>query len=368
MPDYIAWYLVEIERHLGKIDPPQRVTDLSREVRDHLEQYVEELRSRGATDESAVKEAIIAFGHPRSVARGFGTSSRVSGIFYWAMIVLTLIVLAMMSRQFVISASSSTIGDSPGVLFSFGVFAAVGLGAVFVLSLLSKRWCVLPIALGCIALIAISGLFMSGEVDSYATDPDSGELLLLDEQNAQRQVSLRDLWLTEYEERIPSAQQSLALVQINLNFIRGEGPLRHEGQYVYPAKTKSLRNNPINVLPGLFDTTPFLGWSRIDPPTSGGYVLRLTESVEIASESWRVEGSGFFAYAEVVKNSIETERAVFLAPEDVSRTEIMKQTIGLPVIVVAFYSLLGLLINAVVVLLHWAVGLVRKREWRRQFS
>lgn len=368
MPDYIEWYLVEIERHLRKIDPPQRVTDIVGEVRGHLEQSVEDIRSRGATEDGAVKEAIIGFGHPRIVAKGFAPKSRFRVTVYWAMIALTLVVLGTMSRQFVISVSDARIGDSPGTLFSFGAFALIGLGAVFLLSMVSKRWCVFPLMIGCTILIALSGYFVSGEVRSYAFHPSREELLLFDEQNARRQVSLRDLWLKEYDERIPAAKESLTFVHFNVNLIRGEGPLTHRGQYVYPERSDPVRIGRLATLPGLYDTTPFVGWSRIDTGVNGPIVLKLTESVEIASAAWRVEGGGFFGYVESVKRTIEKERAMFASPDDVPRSEIMKQTIGLPVLFVALYSLFGLLLNAFVLVVHWAISQVSKREWRRQFS
>ena len=288
--------------------------------------------------------------------------------FYWALIAATLVALGTMSRQFVVSASSLYVGDSPGALFHFGVFAMIGLGAILAISFVSRKWCSVPITVGCVLVIAANGLLVSQAVEPYAADEPGSEIFLLDKRNAERQITLRDDWLREYDERIPALKETIGIINADLRLIAAENILMRDGHYISPMKSSAQRVSPLQVLPGVRNLSLIPGWIRMDPPRSGGYVLGQTASVETASEAWRKNGQAFFTFAESVKDEVVSEQVLLATPVSVADAEILKRTVGLPVLIVAFYSLLGFALNAVVIGLLWAVDAVRRREWRHQLT
>ena len=368
MPDYIEWYLVELRRCMKNVEPHQRVEELLQEVRGHLDQSVDELKRIGASHEDAVKSAVLNFGHPRTVAKGFSGKDKLGAPLYWALVAATLLALGTMSRQFVVSASGVYVGDSPGALFHFGVFAMIGLGAILAISLVSRKWCSVPITVGCVLVIAVNGLLVSQSVDPYAADQGRSEMLLLDKRNAERQIALRDDWLREYDERVPAVKETIGLINADLRLIAAENILIGDGQYICPMKSLAQRVSPLQVLPGVRNLTPIPGWIRMDAPRSGGYVLGQTASVETASEAWSKHGQAFFAFAESIKNEVVSEQLLLATPVSVVDAEILKRTVGMPVLIVAVYSLLGFALNALVIWVLWAVDAVRRREWRHQLS
>jgi hypothetical protein len=134
---YIAWYTVELERHLERHVAPSQLLGLVQESEDHLLERKEELEAQGVDSVRAQRIAVEEFGSPRAIANATldaRTSGRWRGVSQWFMPIGLVLSLLAVSVAYTSPRGASPLGDIEVLAV---VLLSLAVGAV--LSFLARR-------------------------------------------------------------------------------------------------------------------------------------------------------------------------------------------------------------------------------------
>jgi hypothetical protein len=366
MRDYIAWYLIELRRRLRNVEPQQKVEDFLLETRTHLQESIEEMGARGITEDAATKSAIADFGHPSLVAQAFRGRRSFPTWAYWAVVLTVVALLSPMAYALVISAGDVQIGRGNRGSFEFLWYTAAGLLAIFITTVLWRRWSAVPITLGLAFIALVSGLDVMRRVEPYQS-PESDYFLLLDRYNAGKQQRLRGEWLKAYDETIVPLRLAFEAHSASPTAGLAQAMVLKDGRLLYPDKTFGGQPRAYSVLP--FDLRWGLSaeWVHMERESTQ-FLLATTSSHQAATDAWIQYGEEYFAYADDVKSGVARERAAFTNPADVTSREVLQRLVVLPLMFLGYCGLFGLLANALVIGGTAGWSAMRRWEWRRELN
>jgi len=159
MPDYIEWYLVELEQAASKTLSKEEVTDIQQEVRAHLTESAASFESEGVTAEDAAKRAVKEMGSVHDLFDR-GSTNRWT-IFWYAQSFIPLYVLAMELAE-----------NGVVAVYSFGLLLLVVVMMV-VISYKARRIQAIPLLCVPVAVFVFTALFLPawfidlGDLDGY---------------------------------------------------------------------------------------------------------------------------------------------------------------------------------------------------------
>ncbi len=368
MRDYIAWYLIELRRRLTNVDPQGRVEDFLLETRTHLSESIDDMTSRGITEEAATKSAIADFGHPSLVAQAFRGRRGLNDKVYWLLVVATIVLMIPVCNGLVRAMGDVNLGARYYGPFDFGTFSVIGFVAIAVIAWLSRRWCSVPIAVACLVLTFVSGVLAMQSTSPYSLDPSTGTIALLDDANAKGQIDMRDSWLKEYN-------VSVAELKHALHAPKSVGPspleelIKSEYQgYQFPESSRTLFRGyrPIYAWPMSPEPYPF--WLSLSAPDERGFHMTTTDSADVALEQWRLHGDEYLAFLETQRREVIREQQAFGAPAKVDSAVITNRLLYVPMLTVGTFCLLALLMNGAVIALTDGVTALKRRSWKRQLN
>ena len=372
MRDYVAWYLVELRRRLRGVEPQSRVEDFLLETKTHLHESIEDMTSRGIPEEAAIKSAIADFGEPTLVSSSFKGKGLISRGAYWVSVAFICLVGVYVLGALALRSTDNALGHGSVTSFDFGLVTAVVIGGLGLVGFLSRRWCVVPVAIVGFFAVLVFSTWVRSTTDAYAMKDGSDRFVLLSKGVAEAQVELRKDWLQDYEERIPPlanllSDPSQAAEGALLEFVEVS-----PGTYEYPTLSD-------NRFAGIYYSLPpaIVGsknqwngnygyhWVPIDEANNKTAYVSHTPVKEQAVTAWRESGQGYLAALAHEKQRVEREMARFSSPARVDASKVTQRLVWFPMMVFGLYALLGLLSNAAGIIAAASVKSVRLRRWRR---
>ncbi|HLK13195.1 MAG TPA: hypothetical protein VKT78_00185 [Fimbriimonadaceae bacterium] len=164
MSKLIDWYLVELRLRLSHSLAPDRVDEIVREAETHLLESVRNRQEAAVSEEAAAEAAILAFGDPGKVARGFlkGKAQRMLGLnpVWWALLGALVAVCGWNFHWLTLWGYFDNFGDNwqNGLALTA---TALGMGVILIAAksgLRSHRW---PLTLFTVAAAGASVLLVS---------------------------------------------------------------------------------------------------------------------------------------------------------------------------------------------------------------
>lgn len=374
MRDYIAWYLVELRNRLRDVEPKQRVEDFLLETRTHLQESIDDMTSRGIDEGDAVKTAIADFGHPSLVAQSFQGKGAMNNALYWVMILLVFLVSLPVVVMMVSSATDNALGSPSVTTTDFGVTTGVVFGGVFLIALLSRRWCSLPLVAAAVATTLTVAVYFSRTTDAYSLEQGSERFVLLNQASARRQVSERERWLREYDLARPKFEAAIAALKAGdssgiLEYIKFD-----EHYYVVPSQAEEIRSRAYRPsqpeIPGrqFVDASGYVRLIPLGMPSANRHFTSITGDLSEALKAWVEHGDDYLIDADADRAAMKLEMSAFRTPASPAEGEATRRLILVPLAIVGIYSLGIIALNGIVILLIDLFRTSRRKNWRKQLT
>jgi hypothetical protein len=370
MRDLVAWYIVELRRRLTSVDPQSRVEDFLLETRTHIDESVDEMTSRGIAEDDATKAAITDFGHPSLVAAAFRGRRHMSARTYWVLMVIAFLTAVPALVQVVSSSTDNAMGYMHMTTFDFGMASVCVFGMIALTGFLSRRWCAIPLTLGALVLtVAVGGWFMN-RTSAYAMEDGSDKFVLLSGVAAKDQVKVREAWLEQYDQAVPKLKAALVAPtdRLLLDIVSQE-----YGGYSMPATIRRTSYPTFmpypKVIPGTDGSIQFypVRWISIEESPSPLIYISQVGDQKTAVDAWRKDGAAYLTELAAHRSRVLREIDRFKAPASVARGEVMSRLIWFPLTIVSVFSLLGLALNGVAIMMSDVAVSVRRLRWKRRF-
>ncbi|MEQ1823800.1 MAG: permease prefix domain 1-containing protein [Fimbriimonadaceae bacterium] len=358
MPDYIGWYLVELERRLRRKRSARATTDLLTETSAHLEEHANELMHKGMDRVDAERAAVSDFGDPRFVANAVLGKTLLSKHWFWAVFALVVASGCSLAGSSILMIYAPT-ADRSVLLIAVSI-PWVGLAAVAWQGFRTGRMISIPSAL--VVLFASAGVAMwtTNQIELFEI---GGEQRFVNAHRRAEEISVRDSWLAQARSEFDRLQNWRA----NRNSPMADSMLREmslsNGAYYSPIEW------PIQVHRQLvkpFTSGSYPMWIYLDRP---GKSLHLQGSnFSHAKRNWIQNGD---AYARLLKNEIADVATERLALKNVAGSAWIERWnfVGkAPLIVGAGFAAMVLIVNGLFLILGNAFKRLRRNRWRKQLG
>lgn len=374
MRDLVAWYIVELRRRLTSVDPQSRVEDFLLETRTHIGEAVDEMTSRGISEDDATKAAITDFGHPSLVASAFRGRRHMSPLTYWVLIAIVFLSAVPAIVQVVSSSTDNALGYWHVSSFDFGAASAVVFGAIALIAYYSRRWCSVPVIAASLVLVSAVGGWFVNRTNAYAMQEGSREFVMLSPTAAELQVESRLDWINEHDRVVPMLQSLIhapkgADPEARLSLVVDE-----TYGYAVPmdmgARSYSTYFAYAPELPGVASPRPqsgFVRWIGIEQTVAPRYTLVSQRDKIAALAAWEMYGDAYLEQLRAQRSLAEREAEKFKAPASVATGYVLGRLIWTPLAIVALYSLVALLANGLALIASDAAVSLRRMRWKRRF-
>lgn len=361
MLDYLNWYLVELERNLRGRRSAQSNAEFLLESRNHLEERVEELASKGIDRQAATKAAILDFGDPKSVAAAFrGTRPLPQTTYKIAIglaVALTLCVVPAVWIAMIDWPNLHRSGWVPGLFFA-SALSCVVLGWLI---WRTRKWVAVPVCGLALAISLVLSLFFTSQTGLANIQ---GEVLHVYLPQRQQLMDARVDWLKRFDvdfaklqafratdRKGPEAQAILA--DLAGPDWRAPVPVQWYGQLP--------RALPSDQQGTLSDWTPRDYGKKYTIQSWYG-------NKELAMDVWRQNADEYATFLKKHQKRVEQELQAFAVMQPSSFSERWLRHGWVPVGIIGTGSLGALLLNGVMLLFGEALSSVRRYRWRRQLG
>lgn len=361
MLDYLNWYLVELERNLRGRRSAQSNAEFLLESRNHLEERVEELASKGIDRQAATKAAILDFGDPKTVAAAFRGTRPLSQTTYKMAIGLAVSLALCIVPAFCIGMI-----DAPNLHRSgwvSGLLSAAALSFVVLGWLIwrTRKWVALPVCGLALAISLVLSLFFTSQTGLANLQ---GEVLHVYLPQRQQLIDTRVDWLKRFDVDFAKLQAYRATdrkgteAQAILADLAGPDwnapvPVHWSGQV--PRVLPSDKQGTLSV------------WTRNDY----GKKYRIESwfgNKDLSLDVWRQNADEYATFLKKQQKRVEQELQAFAVMQPSSFSERWLRHGWVPVGIIGMGSLGALLLNGLMLLFGEALSSVRRYRWRRQLG
>ena len=359
MLDYLNWYLVELERNLRGRRSAQANAEFLLESRNHLEERVEELASKGIDRQAATKAAILDFGDPASVAQGFRGGAGLSKTAYRLAIAIAVVLAFAIVPAFCVAMvdvpniheTSWVSGLIAASWFSFPVMGW--------LVWRTRKWSTLPVVGLTLGLALLASLIFTANTGLISLNGENLHVFL---PQRQAQIDARADWLSRYDSDYAKLQawrasdRKSAAADALLKELAGR---EFKAPVFY--NSASMQSEP--VLP-----SDARGGMTIWAQRDFGMKFRMESyfgGLDAARSVWQVNADGYAAFLKKQHQRVEAELLAFQNLQPSSFSERWMRHGWQPVAIVGFGSLFALLLNGAILLFGDLAGSVRRYRWRR---
>lgn len=358
MLDYLNWYLVELERNLRGRRSAQSNAEFLLESRNHLEERVEELASKGIDRQAAAKAAILDFGDPASVAQGFRGAVGLSKMAYRIGIAVAVVLAFAIVPAFCIAmVDLPNIHETPWVsgLIAASWFSFPVMGW---LMWRTRKWATLPIIGLTLGLALVTSLIFTSTTGLISLNGNSLHVFL---PQRQAQIDARADWLRRYDSDYAKLQawrasdRKSAAADKLLAQLAGpelQAPVRAYYRGFMPRVLPSDRVGRV----------PF--WSSRDY----GEMFRMESHFGVLSAArsvWQMNADDYAVFLKKRQALISLEMVALMNPTPSAFSERWMRHGWQPVALVGIGSLIALLLNGLILLFGDLAGSVRRYRWRR---
>jgi len=360
MLDYLNWYLIELDRNLRGRRSAQANAEFLLESRNHLEERVDELVSKGIDRQAAVKAAILDFGDPKSVAQAFRGVRPLSKLTYRVAVGIAVVLALCVVPSYCIAMVDAPDLHRSGFVSGLLVAAAFSFVVMAWLIWRTRKWVALPVC-----GLALAGSFVGSLVFTSQTGLANlqGEVLHVFLPQRQQLIDTRVDWLKRFDVDFAKLQAFRATdrkgpeAQAILADLAGPGwnapvPVHWSGQV--PRVLPSDKEGILSV------------WTRNDYGKK--YRIESWFGSEGAMDVWRQNADEYAAFLKKHQRRVEQELTAFVSLQPSSFGERWFRHGWIPVGLIGLGSLMALLLNGLVLIFSEVLSSVRRYRWRRQLS